>query len=122
MATKYHQIVLSDIFLDCQSKPIDDLSLFFTPFSEYFDMDNFIPPQFQAAFYLSLVRKRVYSMHGFSYCIISSEFFSFLPIPSFFSFFTYAKNCRMFMFFSKVPDTSLLSRFKYDFVPTLNST
>ncbi len=50
MATKYHQISLSDIFSDCQNKLIDDSPSFFTLLAEYVDLDEFIPVDFQSAF------------------------------------------------------------------------
>ena len=46
MATKYHQIALSDIFSDCKNKLIDDSPSFFTLLSEHVNLDDFIPDKF----------------------------------------------------------------------------
>lgn len=60
MATKYHHISLSDIFSDCQNSFIDESPSFFSLLSEHFDLNEFIPPEFPTAFYLSIGRKRLY--------------------------------------------------------------
>ena len=56
MSTKYHQISLSYIFSDCQNILIDDSPSFFTLLAGYMNLDEFIPPEFQSAFYLSIGR------------------------------------------------------------------
>ena len=115
MTAKYHQIALSDIFSDCQNKLIDDSPSFFTLLSEHFDLDDFIPPEFLSAFYLSLGRNRVYSLHGFLTAFILQKIFS-IPTDSLLLLFLHlCKELRDFCGFSKVPDASLLSRFKRDF-------
>ena len=80
MATKYHQISLSDFFSDCQNIFIDDPPSFFSLLSEHFDLNEFIPPEFFTAFYRSI---------GVSYFFHSSEdfFHSYrLPASAFFTF------------------------------------
>lgn len=115
MTAKYHQIALSDFFSDCQNKLIDDSPSFFALLSEHFDLDDFIPPEFQSAFYLSLGRNRVYSLHGFLTAFILQKIFS-IPTDSLLLLFLHlCKELRNFCGFSKVPDASLLSRFKHDF-------
>nr|WP_052430631.1 hypothetical protein [Robinsoniella peoriensis] len=82
MTTKYHQISLSDIFSDCQNKLIDDSTSFFTLLAGYMNLDEFIPPEFQSVFYLSIGRTRIYSLHGFlSAFIIQKIFFMIFQDP-----------------------------------------
>lgn len=117
MASNYHQITLSDIFSDCQCKLIDDSPSFFALLSEHFDLDEFIPSEFYSAFYLSLGRNRLYSLHAFLTAFILQKIFS-IPSDSLLLLFLHlCKELRDFCGFSKVPDASLLSRFKHDFEP-----
>lgn len=85
MTTKYHQIFLSDIFLDCQNKLIVDFPSFFDLPSEHLDLDKFIPSEFQSAFYLSLRRNRIYSLHGFLSAFILQKIFSISTDLAFFA-------------------------------------
>lgn len=121
MTAKYHQIALSDIFLDCQSKLIDDSPSFFSLLSEYFDLDEFIPLEFHSAFYLSLGRNRVYSLHGFLTAFILQKIFSIPTDSLLLLFLNLCKELRDFCGFSKVPDASLMSRFKHDFEPYIET-
>lgn len=117
MATKYHQIALSDIFSDCKNKLIDDSPSFFTLLSEYVNLDDFIPAEFYSAFYLSSGRNRTYSLHGFLTAFILQKIFS-IPTDSLLLLFLHlCRELRDFCGFTKVPDASLLSRFKHDFEP-----
>ena len=117
MATKYHQISLSETFSDCQNKLIDDSPSFFVILSEYFDLDDFIPPEFTSAFYLSIGRNRLYSLHGFLTAYILQKIFSIPTDSLLLLFLNLCKELRDFCGFSKVPDASLLSRFKSEFEP-----
>ena len=76
MTTKYHQISISDIFSDCQNKLIDDSPSFFSLLAEQIDLDEFIPPEFQSAFYRSIGRTRIYPLHGFLSAFILQKIFS----------------------------------------------
>lgn len=81
MTTKYHPISLSDIFSDCQNAFIDDAPSCFSLLSEHFDLNEFIPPEFFSAFYLSIGRKRVYPLQGFLSAFILQKIFS-IPTDS----------------------------------------
>ena len=81
MATKYHQISLSDIFSDCQNSFIDESPYFFSLLLEHFDLNEFIPPEFLTAFYLSIGRKRLYPLQGFLTAFILQKIFS-IPTDS----------------------------------------
>lgn len=119
MTTKYHQIVLSDIFSDCQNRLIDDSPSFFQLLSKHVNLDEFIPAEFHSAFYRSLGRNRVYSLSGFLTAFILQKIFS-IPTDSLLLLFLHlCRELRDFCGFTKVPDASLLSRFKYDFEPYL---
>lgn len=119
MTTKYHQISLSDIFSDCQNAFIDDAPSFFSLLSEHFDLNEFIPSEFFSAFYLSIGRKRVYPLQGFLSAFILQKIFS-IPTDSLLLLFLHlCKELRAFCGFTKVPDASLMSRFKHDFEPYL---
>ena len=117
MTTKYHQISLSDIFSDCQNAFIDDSPSFFSLLSKHFDLSEFIPSEFLTAFYLSIGRKRVYPLQGFLTAFILQKIFS-IPTDSLLLLFLHlCKELRDFCGFTKVPDASLMSRFKHDFEP-----
>lgn len=117
MATKYHQITFSDIFSDFQNKLVDDSPSFFSILSKHFDLEEFIPPEFKSAFYLSLGRHRVYSLSGFLSAFILQKIFSIPTDSLLLLFLNLGKELRLFCGFTKVPDASLMSRFKHDFQP-----
>ena len=115
MTTKYHQISFSDIFSDCQNKLIDDSPSFLSMLSEHMDLNEFIPPEFQSAFYLSIGRTRIYPLHGFLSAFILQKIFSIPTDSLLLLFLNLCKELRDFCGFSKVPDASLMSRFKHNF-------
>ena len=117
MATKYHQISFNDIFSDCQNKLTDDSPSFFSMLSEHVDLNGFIPPEFQSAFYLSVGRTRTYPLHGFLSAFILQKIFSIPTDSLLLLFLNLCKELRDFCGFSKVPDASLMSRFKHGFEP-----
>ena len=110
MATKYHQISLNDIFSDCQNSFIDDSPSFFSLLSEHLDLNEFIPPEFLTAFYLSVGHVCI-NCRGF----LPLSFFKRFFHPYFLLFLHLSKELRDFCGFTKIPDASLMSRFKYDF-------
>lgn len=117
MVTKYHQISLSDIFSDCQNSFFDESPSFFSLLSEHFDLNEFIPPEFLTAFYLSIGRKRLYPLQGVLTAFILQKIFS-IPTDSLILLFLHlSKELEEFCGFTKVPDASLMSRFKHDFEP-----
>lgn len=117
MTTKYYQISLSDTFSDCQNKLMDDSPSFFSLLAEYVDLDQFIPSEFQTAFYQSIGRARIYPLHGFLSAFILQKFFSIPTDALLLLFLNLCKELRDFCGFSKVPDATLMSRFKHDFEP-----
>lgn len=100
MATKYHQISFNDIFSDCQNKLIDDSPSFFSMLSEHVDLNEFIPPEFLSAFYLSAEPASI----PFTAFFLPSSFKKFFPfprIPYFSCFSTSARNCVISAVFPK---------------------
>lgn len=85
--------------------------------SEHVDLNEFIPPEFQSAFYLSIGRTRIYPLHGFLSAFILKKIFSIPTDSLLLLFLNLCKELRDFCGFSKVPDASLMSRFKHDFEP-----
>lgn len=67
MTAKYHQISFNDIFSDYQNKLIDDSPSFFYMLSEHVNLNEFIPPKFQSALYLSVGRTHIYPLHDFHF-------------------------------------------------------
>jgi len=117
MTTKYHQISLNETFSDCQDKFIDDTPSFFLTLSEYIDLNDFIPDEFHSAFYLSHGRNRIYPLHGFLSAFILQKIFSIQTDSLLLLFLNLCQELRRFCGFTKVPDASLLSRFKHNFQP-----
>lgn len=117
MTTKYHQLSLSNIFSDCQNKLIEDSPSFFSLLAEHIDLNDFIPPEFESAFYRSVGRTRIYPLHGFLAAFILQKIFSIPTDSLLLLFLNLCREMRDFCDFSKVPDASLMSRFKHDFEP-----
>lgn len=117
MTTKYHQISLKESFSDCQDQFIDDAPSFFLLLSEHCDINEFIPIQFSNAFYQTLGRNRIYPLHGFLSAFILQKIFSIPTDSLLLLLLNICKELRDFCGFSKVPDASLMSRFKHDFEP-----
>ena len=117
MTTKYHQISLKESFSDCQDQFIDDAPSFFLLLSEQCDIIEFIPILFRIAFYQTLGRNRIYPLHGFLSAFILQKIFSIPTDSLLLLLLNICKELRDFCGFSKVPDASLMSRFKHDFEP-----
>ena len=115
MSTKYHQISLNESFSECQNQFIDDSPSFFMLLSQHCDINDFIPIEFSNAFYQSQGRNRIYPLHGFLSAFILQKIFSIPTDSLLLLFLNICRELRLFCGFSKVPDASLLSRFKHDF-------
>ncbi len=117
MTTNYHQISFKDIFSDCQNMFIDNTSSFFQLLSQHIDLNQFIPSEFFSAFYQNIGRNRIYPLQGFLSAFILQKIFSIPTDSLLLIFLNLCKELRDFCGFSKVPDASLMSRFKHDFQP-----
>lgn len=117
MTAKYHKISLKDTFSDCQDMFIDDTLSFFQLLSEHIDLNQLIPSSFFSAFYHNISRNRPHPLQGFLSAFILQKIF-FIPSDSLLLLFlNLCKKLWDFCGFSKVPDASLMSRFKHDFEP-----
>ncbi|MCM1200139.1 MAG: transposase [Bacteroides fragilis] len=114
---KYRQLSLKDAFSDCQDMFLDDAPSFFQLLEEYFDIQEFIPSVFRNAFYQHFGRKRAYPLEAFLSALILQKIFSIPSDSLLLLFLRLSKEFRDFCGFSKVPDASLLTRFKQDFGP-----
>lgn len=119
MASKFQQLTLSKVFTECQDLFIDDTPAFFTLLSEHLDIDEFIPHEFNAAFYQSLGRNRIYPLSGFISALILQKIFTIPTDSLLLLFLNLCKELRNFCGFEHVPDAPLLTRFKQDFLPYL---
>ena len=117
MSTYFHQFTLKDFFSDCQELFIEDTPSFFQLLEEHCDIQEFIPDVFSHAFYQSLGRKRIYPLHGFLSALILQKIFSIPSDSLLILFLSLCKELREFCGFSKVPDASLFTRFKQNFLP-----
>lgn len=114
---KYRQISLKDAFSDCQDMFVDDAPSFFQLLNEHFDIQEFIPSVFRNAFYQHFGRKRDYPLEGFLSALILQKIFSIPSDSLLLLFLSLSRELRDFCGFSKVPDASLLTRFKQNFEP-----
>jgi hypothetical protein len=119
MASKYQQLTLNKVFSECQDLLIDDTPVFFTLLSKHLDIDAFIPQEFDAAFYQSIGRKRIYPLSGFISALILQKIFTIPTDSLLILFLNLCKELRDFCGFDKIPDAPLLTRFKQDFLPYL---
>lgn len=115
--TKSHQISLKESFSQFKDMFQDDVSSFFQLMDEHFDFQQFIPSTFRNAFYQSLGRTRLYPLEGFLSALVLQKIFSIPSDSLLLLFLNLCKELRDFCGFSKVPDASLLSRFKHGFEP-----
>ena len=81
MTTKYHHLSVNNISADCKNKLIEDSPSFFSLLAEHINLDDFIPPEFESAFYRSVSRTRIYPLHGFLAAFILQKIFS-IPTDS----------------------------------------
>ena len=83
--------------------------------SQHCDINDFIPIEFSNAFYQSLGRNRIYPLNGFLSAFILQKIFSIPTDSLLLLFLNICRELCLFCGFFKVPDASLLSRFKHDF-------
>lgn len=113
----YYQTSLKDTFSDCQDLFIENPSSFFSILEEHFDFHEFIPSVFHNAFYQTLRRNRIYPLTGFLSALILQKIFSIPSDAMLILFLNICRELRDFCGLSKVPDASLFTRFKQNFLP-----
>lgn len=117
MSVRCHQISLKEAFAQCQDLLMEDTPSFFKILDDYVVLDDFIPPGFSSAFYKHLGRNRLYPLSGFLSALILQKIFSIPTDAMLILFLGLCQELRDFCGFSKVPDASLFTRFKQDFLP-----
>ncbi|WP_270485427.1 transposase [Blautia massiliensis (ex Durand et al. 2017)] len=115
----YKQLSLADIFSDCQEKFENDKPAFLSLLETHIDIDEFIPISFRNHFYASTGRTRKYPLQAFLWALIIQRIFSIPTDQLLLTFLAYSKPLREFCGFTKVPDTSKITRFKQDFLADL---
>ncbi|UYJ46494.1 MAG: transposase [Lachnospiraceae bacterium] len=115
----YKQLSLKDIFTDCQEKFEHDKPAFLSLLETHIDIDEFIPISFRNHFYASTGRTRKYPLQAFLWALIIQRIFSIPTDQLLLTFLAYSKPLREFCGFTKVPDTSKITRFKQDFLDDL---
>jgi len=117
MTTKYHQANIGEIFTDCRDMFLGGKPTFFQLLAEHIDLNEFIPPAFNHAFYLSIGRNRDYPLTGFLSALILQKIISIPTDSLLLILLNICKELRDFCGFDKVPDAPLLTRFKQNFLP-----
>ena len=115
----YKQLSVADIFQDCQDKFDNDKPAFLSLLENHIDLDEIIPVTFYNHFYASTGRTRKYSLHALLWALIIQHIFSIPTDQLLLTFLYYSKPLRDFCGFTKVPDTSKITRFKQDFLEDL---
>ena len=115
----YKQLSLADIFQDCQNKFDNDKPAFLSLLETHIDIDEFIPISFRNHFYASTGRSRKYPLRAFLWALIIQHIFSIPTDQLLLTFLSYSKPLRDFCGFTKVPDSSKITRFKQDFLDDL---
>lgn len=115
----YKQLSLPDIFEDCQIKLENDKPAFLSLLEQLIDIDELIPVTFRNHFYASTGRTRKYPLQAFLWALIIQRIFSILTDRLLLTFLAYSKPLCEFCGFSKVPNTSKITRFKQDFLEDL---
>lgn len=121
MTNKYQQLSLKDSFSNCQELFLNQAPSFFVLLEEHIDLEEFIPTSFSKAFYKKLGRSRDYPLTGFLSSLILQKIFTIPTDALLILILSICKEFRDFCGFSKVPDASLFTRFKQDFLPHIAS-
>lgn len=96
---------------------LDQAPSFFQLLEQHIDLDEFIPDSFHTAFYQKLGRNRNYPLNGFLSSLILQKIFSIPSDSLLILLLSICKELRDFCGFTKVPDASLFTRFKQNFLP-----
>lgn len=117
----YKQLSLADIFTDCQNIFNEDKPAFLSLLESHINLDEIVPVSFSNHYYASTGRTRKYSLHSMLWALIIQRIFSIPTDSLLLVFLHYSKALRDFCGFSKVPDSSKITRFKQDFLLDLQS-
>ena len=112
---------MAEIFQDYQEILASDRPKFLTLLENHIDLDSIIPISFRNHFYASTGKTRKYSLNAMLWALIIQRIFSIPTDSLLLVFLQYSKSLREFCGFTKVPDTSKITRFKQDFLSDLQS-
>ena len=115
------QLSLADIFEDCKDIFESDKPQFLTLLENHIDLDEFILISFYNHYYAAAGRNRKYPLTAMLLALIIQRLFSIPTDSLLLVFLHYSKHLREFCGFTKVPDASKITRFKYDFLLDLQS-
>ena len=115
------QLSLADIFEDCKDIFESDKPQFLTLLENHIDLDEIIPFSFYNYYYAATGRNRKYPLTAMLWALIIQRLF-YIPTDSLLPVFRhYSRHLREFCGFTKVPDSSKITRFKQDFLLDLQS-
>jgi len=116
MPTKQKQLLLTDVFIDCQELLIEQSPTFFQLLEKHINIRDFIPNSFFLKFYHRIGRNRVYPLVGFLSSLIIQKIFSIPTDSMLILLLTICKELRDFCGFDNIPDAPLFTRFKQEFI------
>lgn len=117
----YKQLSLADVFSECQTIFQEDKPAFLQLLEDTIDLDQIIPVSFSHRFYASTGRPRTYKLFPMIRLLLLQIVFS-IPTDSLLLLMVrYSPHLKDFCGFDKLPDASVLTRFKQNFVPELQT-
>ena len=112
---------MEDILQDCQNKFNNDKPAFLSLLEQHIDLEEIIPVTFRNHFYASTGRTRKYPLKASLWALIIQRIFSIPTDQLLLTFLHYSKLLRKFCGFKKVPDASIITCFKQDFLHDLQA-
>jgi len=116
---KPKQLTLNDIYAGCIDSFDNDKPGFLSLLSEHIDLDALIHKGFVDRFYKWTGRPRKYPLTGFIMMLIIQRLFSIPTDRLLLIVLHYSKELREFCGFDKLPDASMITRFKQKFADDL---
>lgn len=117
----YKQLSLADLFTECQTIFQEDQPAFLQLLEETIDWEQIIPLSFSSQFYASTGRPRTYQLSSMIKLLLLQRIFS-VPTDSLLLLMVrYSPHLKRFCGFVKVPDASVITRFKQTFLADLQS-
>ena len=118
---KPKQLTLNDIYADCLDSFDNDKPGFLSLLDENVDIDALVPVSLKERFYKWTGRPRRYPLTALIRALIIQRLFSIPSDSLLLLFLRYSKELRDFCGFEKVPDASVITRFKQDFADELKA-
>lgn len=117
----HNQLSLADIFSDCQNIFDNDKPEFLSLFDQTINLNEIVPASFVLHFNAATGRPRTYSLFSMLKALLLQLIFSVPAITLLIIFLRFSRELRDFCGFTSVPDASVFTRFKQDFLPDLQS-